>query len=302
MKRINKNILKNVRASDTAVAESPLDEMIKRLNRAQKIQLVLAVLFTAMIIIIAPSLAWFAHQNEMSVSTKINSPATLEIKSGGHMGQEQDIVNFELSDIDTENKAYESYTENGTKYYYKDFVFCVKGKAISSYDLQIAHTTNIAFKYQVFRAIQDDVNGTVLYVSKDKSVTQYYRLAAVKLDGSGNVVIQDDEVVYEDCTTPISGTYINNANPGGRPLADGTLTGRSYDTGDTYQAYANPVYWLKRDIPVYTEEKTDEGFTHSYVLRISWIMKSNNNNNNDNLDIVQNNKETDMIYITAAVH
>jgi len=80
------------------------------------------------------------------------------------------------------------------------------------------------------------------------------------------------------------------------------LTGRSYETGDTYQVYANPVYWLKRNIPVYTEEKTDEGFTHSYVLRISWVMKNDDEDDDENLNIVQNNKETDMIYITAAVH
>jgi hypothetical protein len=177
-------------------------------------------------------------------------------------------------------------------------LFFVKGKAISSYDLQIAHTTNIAFKYQVFRAIQDDVNGTVQYVSKDKTVTQNYRLATVKLDDSGNVVTQNDAVVYEDCSTPLDGAYIN-ANTSGRIVANDSLKGRSYGTGDTYQDYANPVYWLKRDIPVYTEEKTDAGFTHSYVLRISWTMKNSNINNDDNLDVVQNNKETDMIYFSV---
>ncbi len=290
-------------ASDTVIAETPSKrQRRKNYYRIQKIQLFLAALFTASIIVIAPSLAWFSYQKEMAVSTKINSPATLEIKSGGHAGAEQDIINFELSDIDTESKSYPHYEESGTTYYYKDYVFCVKGKAISAYDLQIAHTTNIAFKYQVFRAIQDDTYGTIQYVSKDKSVTQMYRLARVKLDVSGNVVTQDSAVVYEDYSTPIDGRYINNANSDGRTLANSSLTARSYDTDtDTYQVFANPVYWLKRDIPVYTEEKTDDGFTHSYVLRISWVMKSNNDDVND-LDVVQNNKETDMIYITAAVH
>jgi len=195
-------------ASDTVITKAPLKNK-KHMGKSQKIQLILAVIFTLSIIIIAPTLAWFSYQKEMAVSTKVNSPATLEIKSGGHAGQEQDIINFELSDIDTENKAYDTYTDNGTTYYYKDFVFCVKGKAISAYDLQIAHTTNIAFKYQVYRAVQDDTNGTILYTSKDKTLTQYYRLATVKLDGSGNVVTQGDSVVYEDNTTPLDGTYVN---------------------------------------------------------------------------------------------
>lgn len=277
---------------------------INKLSLSLRIQLIAAVLFTVAVMIIIPTTAWFSHENEIAVSTKINSPATLEIKAGGPAGAEQDIVNFELSDIDTEDTSYKWFEDdNNVKHYYKDFVFCVKGKAISSYDLQLAHTTNIAFDYEVYRAIQDE-NGDIQYVSKDKTLTQNYKTVDPEPTISGG------NVIYTDSDTPVNGHYINNANydtegrviakEGGSSANAKDLTGRSYGGGETHHIYANPVYWVKRGIQVYTEEKGDEGFTHSYVLRVSWIMKNSEALDSD-LDVVQNNKETDIIYITAAV-
>ena len=282
---------------------------INKLSLSLRIQLIAAVLFTVAVMIIIPTTAWFSHENEIAVSTKINSPATLEIKAGGPAGAEQDIVNFELSDIDTEDTSYKWFEDdNNVKHYYKDFVFCVKGKAISSYDLQLAHTTNIAFTYDVYRAIQDNA-GDIEYVSKDKTVTQNYKTVEVSMNGA-NPVIEDGHIVYVDSNTPLGGRYINNANvsnsgriiaqEGGSTVNAKDLTGRSYDGGENHQIYANPVYWVTRGIQVYTEEKGDDGFTHSYVLRISWVMKDDEDDEND-LAVVQNNKETDIIYITAAV-
>ena len=279
---------------------------IKSLEKNQRIQLLIASAMTILLVIALPTYAWFSHQNEIAVSTKIDSPATLEIKSGGHPGEEQAIINFELSDIDTEDKSYNYYMVDDQKYYYKDFVFCVKGKSISSYDLQLAHTTNIAFKYEIYTAVPDN-EGDIIYMPKDNNVenSQKYRLARIRTDASGEAVIINDEAVYDDYTIPLDGNYVNVTASGNRIIANnGTtldLTSRSYDTGDGFQKYANPAYWIKRDIKVHSIQKQDGGFTHSYVLRISWIMSNTNNDNEreENLDIVQNNKETDMIYITA---
>ncbi len=102
----------------------------------------------------------------------------------------------------------------------------------------------------------------------------------------------------------MNGSYVN-VGTGTRLIANhGTaldLTSRSYDAGDSFQKYANPVYWLKRNIEVYSIQKQDGGFTHPYVLRVSWIMPESitQTMHESNLDVVQNNKETDIIYITA---
>ena len=315
----NKDIekLNKKNLSETMSAGETNGRRIKKFAMTMKTQLIIASVLTGLVLVIVPVVAWFAFQNEIAVSTKVNSPATLEIKAGGRKGEEQSIINFDLSDIDTEDKSYGSYTV-GTgaeqiTYYYKDFVFCVKGKAISAYDLQLAHTTNIAFKYDIYRAVQDD-NGPIVYTSLDKTVTQNYERKTVKTDGEGHAMVDGEgNVIYDYCDTPLDGAYVNNANPFGTRVIAKTggdeglikdLTSRSYDGTDSYQKYANPAYWLKRGIPVYTEEKSDDGFTHSYVLRVSWIMADtlSPEQREENLDIVQNNKETDMIYITAAVN
>ncbi len=283
-----------------------LREKIEAMDKAQKIQLIAALIMTALLIISMPTFAWFSYQNEMAVSTKIDSPATLEIKSGGHPGEEQAIINFELSDIDTEDSTYNHYTKDGVTYYYKDFVFCVKGKSLSSYDLQLAHTTNIAFKYEIYSAIADD-NGDILYMPKDNNAanSQRYRLARIKTDANGDAVLDNnDEAIYEDYNEPLDGAYANAEIIGNRVVVNDSLKGRSYNVGtggDDVQQYANPAYWIKRGIVVHSIQKQDGGFTHSYVLRISWIMSSSIDDEarEEDLDIVQNNKETDMIYITA---
>ncbi len=280
-----------------------------KMSRSQKAQLILASILTVATIAAIPVAAWFAFQKEMGISTKVNSPATLEIKSGGPPGSEQDIINFELSDIDTEDKTFPFYTDNGVTYYYKDFVFCVKGKAIDAYDLQLAHTTNIAFRYDIYSAVPDD-NGMIVYMPKNEDIqcSQNYRLAKIKTDSNGVVLDENDDPIYEDYETPLDGQYVNVETVGNRIIANKSksldLTARSYDVGengDNLQKYANPAYWIKRNIPIYAVEKTDNGFTHPYILRISWVMPASidDSEREENLDIVQNNKETDMIYITA---
>ena len=289
-----------------AKPKQTLREKIEAMDKAQKIQLIAALIMTVLLIISMPTFAWFSYQNEMAVSTKIDSPATLEIKSGGHPGEEQAIINFELSDIDTEDSTYNHYTKDGVTYYYNDFVFCVKGKSLSSYDLQLAHTTNIAFKYEIYSAIADD-NGDILYMPKDNNAanSQRYRLARIKTDTNGDAVLDNnDEAIYEDYDVPLDGEYANATIVGNRVVVNDSLKGRSYDVGtngDNVQQYANPAYWIKRGIVVHSIQKQDGGFTHPYVLRISWIMSTSIDDEarEEDLNIVQNNKETDMIYITA---
>ena len=135
--------------------------------------------------------------------------------------------------------------------------------------------------------------------------SQRYRLARIKTDTNGDAVLDNnDEAIYEDYDVPLDGAYANATIVGNRVVVNDSLKGRSYDVGtngDNVQQYANPAYWIKRGIVVHSIQKQDGGFTHPYVLRISWIMSTSIDDEarEEDLDIVQNNKETDMIYITA---
>ena len=107
----------------------------EKLSPSKKVQLILASIATTILMIAAPTSAWFMHQRKVATVAKINSPAKLTLKSGAH----EDIIQFQMSGINV---------GNGTAGY-KDFVFSVEGEDKSDYYIQLAHTTNINFSYDI---------------------------------------------------------------------------------------------------------------------------------------------------------
>lgn len=216
---------------------------------------VAVIMITIAMVLVVPVLAWFYFQKSLQTVTKINEPLPLEIGAG----DARDIAELELSNIDV--------TE-GT---YKDVVFCVYSSQILSYDIQLAHTTNIGFTYTIYPAKKTDDGGTskVTYLGND-----YYF---------------DEEV-------PVEGSYLNKKD-GSSKLAssDGTYHILTYKTGESsysnVQASAEPLYWKNiENLTLPDAPSSIEGeniYIDYYVLRISWD------------STVQNNKETDMIYLMA---
>jgi hypothetical protein len=88
--------------------------------------------------------------------TRVNSPTTLFIYAGG---QQEDAANINLGDIEIDSEKL-----NDPDSRYKEFIFCVAGKDISYYDIQLAHTTNIPFTYELFHAfdVTDSENDAYL--------------------------------------------------------------------------------------------------------------------------------------------
>lgn len=150
----------------------------------------------------------------------------------------------------------------------KDFVFCVySDETVGNYKLQLAHTTNIDFTYTIFRATESDTalitNDMILYVD-ESGVSHYYAK-----DG-----------------TALPGGYLNLGGDG--KTANGTLHDKSYDGYDLVQKNAEPLYWQNRD-PI-THDQSMRSFVDYYILEVSW-----------NSSEVSNNKETDMVYLTAGM-
>lgn len=152
---------------------------------------------------------------------------------------------------------------------YRDVVFCVySSEQNTSYHLQLAHTTNIGFTYTIFQASRKnaDAPDSVDYLDK----TYYF----------------DDE-------SPLNGGYLNEdtENPGKALKSGGyhntTYPGTKTNAYSNVQINAEPLYW-KTSSPVILAEKDDtEEFINYFVLRVAWG------------NTVQNNKETDMIYLMA---
>ena len=75
----------------------------------------------------------------------------------------------------------------------------------------------------------------------------------------------------------------------GEEKIDGSTTfhTHNYSSYDKVNEYAEPLYWQATGLPV-TGQVGDVGFVDYYVLKIKWENKN-----------LTNNKETDMLYITA---
>ena len=257
-------------------------EKLNKLSVREKAELTVALVLTIALIIAIPVMAWFAYQRQAATMARINSPAKLSIKSG----YAEDIINFKISGIDV---------GDGNKAGYKDFVFCVEGEDVTSYNLQIARTTNINFTYTLFKAhsVADEnvISTDVKYEDADKA-PHYYRTYDQFVDNS---------------SADAYGGYINADSYGSRTIGSNMYTEKSYDTGDELQSFAEPLYWQTKSPVVakavdssgssfdeyynFYNKSADNKFLNFYVLRVSWAANT-----------VANDKETDLIYITAQVN
>jgi len=153
----------------------------------------------------------------------------------------------------------------------KSFVFCVEGEDITLYNIQLAHTTNINFKYKLYKAKPSENTDDVLYESENGK--QYYHADA-----------------------QLVGDYINDEQLGidSRTIGNDQYEKPSYDNNENRQQFAEPVYWQNDDPINARDEEYDYGdaeraFRNYYVLEVSWNSS------------VKNDKETDLIYLTAQV-
>lgn len=220
----------------------------RKLEKKKKLQLVIAVSISVVLLVALPVYAWFTHKRSIALTTKINAPTQLYITAGN----KESVANLEMADIDVENGSY------------KDFVFGIGGTDVQNYQIQLAHTTNIPFEYEIYRAksVQeaDKDDDTVVYVSNEVNKTFYYNIDGDK----------------------ISGHYLNQQ--GSEILANSTLHEKSYDSYGNVQKNAEALYWQSVDLSVNDAEKP---FCDYFIIRVKWN------------DKVQNNKETDMVYLTV---
>ena len=110
----------------------------RKLEKKKKLQLVIAVSLSAVMLVALPVYAWFTHKRSIALTTKINAPTQLYITAGN----KESVANLEMADIDVEDGNY------------KDFVFGIGGADVQQYQIQLAHTTNIPFEYIPFLLYQ----------------------------------------------------------------------------------------------------------------------------------------------------
>ena len=252
-----------------------MKRILKRFNElsnTQKIEFILASLCSIMLIIGVPVFAWFYYANNLETMTQIKEPDNLDIRAGNF----DPIINLELSNIDIEDMQ-----KNGTSQYY---VFSVSaGDYKINYNIQLAYTTNIPFKYTIWRATKVSGSG--------ENIVAYHPLNNV-----------DEVTYYKKDASPLELIPLNadedNTSHYGRVIAqsNGTYYDKTYLDGDQPEIYAVPMY-LKTATPVTPTEKGDHDY---FILQLDWDITAATESAFAQWNKAENNKETDIIYISAS--
>ena len=234
-------------------------------KKKQKRKLILsgvALALSGLVLVI--SYAWFYMRREMSTVAWIKAPIVLDIRAGNN----QDIKYLDMGNI-----------EVGETDGYKDYVFCVYGKPVDNYSLQLAYTTNIAFHYDVYRADLSN-DGDIVFQSPDGSSERFKR-------------VNDTPVIIG-----LSMNEIKAQNMSPSQYQSHNLSYRDENTGsivDKNQVQGNnePLYFLAGEDGVKVMKPRNilenNDFLDYYVLRVRWKAGE-----------VHEDKETDIVYLTAS--
>lgn len=260
-----------------------LKKKFSELSTGKKVQAIIASVLTVALLIALPVYAWFALGGKLEAFTKIKEPDNLDIRAGHYDA----VQYFNLNDIDIETIA----GENGVQKPHMVVFSVSAGDYKIPYQLQLAHTTNIPFKYRIYRATEYDSahkpnNPDVTYISEplkkqgeaEADYTFYYTKGT------------EITLTAKNPDASSSGTY-------GRTLAlgSGSYYNDTYDNGDAPEVYAVPIYEQSGEI------RYDSTSDHDYfILEISWDNTAATTGNFSEWNKADNKKETDMIYLTAS--
>lgn len=276
----------------------------RNVPRSKRIAFILALLITLSATVLLSTLAWFTSKRKAGAMAKINAPFNLFLNAAN----KEDLAYFDLSDIDVGDASVT----------YHDYVFCVSGSwDIKEYYLQLAHTTNIPFKYTIYRVEEGKVTdqepedktntvsytihennsdfevGDPIYVTYTPSAT--YQISTADSPCAYGKVCDENDYVNKKTSRELSGVYLAKSQTSDH------YYGNTYDSVDNgkVQEYAVPLYMQSGLLERGTASNGE--FCDYYVLHISWDHAiPPENNAQDGRLYVRNNKETDIVYITAA--
>lgn len=222
-----------------------------------------ALVISALLLVV--SYGWFYVQREMTTTAWIKAPIVLDIRAGNN----QDIKYLDMGNIEV------GEGKDGSK----DYVFCVYGKPVDNYSLQLAYTTNIAFHYDVYRAVLvEDGSGTVVFEYPNGKVT---------FNKSGDPVISGLSMneIKEKNESPTK--YQSH------DLSYGDEKKENIVDKSKVQVNNEPLYFLAEENGVKVMRPrniiNNECFIDYYVISVSWKAGE-----------VHEDKETDIVYLTVS--
>ena len=221
---------------------------------------------------VLPIYAWFFLEKNVAFYAPISSPEALYIGAG-----HKDIFNDEFEDI---RYLYFDELDASSDIGYSDYVFCVYGKAVNNFRLQLAYTTNNQFTYSLYYASemsQDDFDE--LTTEEQKEV----------LSTSVKYVTHSEtpETYYYSVNGPaIEGDFLNKVDGLNLGAKTNGMHGETYSAypASSVNDYSEPIYWQTSNN---IAGNLKGGFVEYFILRISL----NGKNTND--------RETDILCIAA---
>ena len=215
-------------------------------------------------LLLVVSYAWFYTQREMSTAAWIKTPIVLDIGAGNN----QDIQYLDMGNI-----------EVGETDGYKDYVFCVYGKPVDNYSLQLAYTTNIAFHYDVYRADLSE-NGDIVFQSPVSSA-RFER-------------VNDTPVISGLSMNEIKAQNSFPSQYQSHDLSYGDEKKENIVEKNKVQENNEPLYFLAEENGVKVMKprnisNDNKDFLDYYVIRVRWKAGE-----------VHEDKETDIVYLTAS--
>ena len=221
-----------------------------------------ALVISALLLVV--SYGWFYVQREMTTTAWIKAPIVLDIRAGNN----KDIKYLDMGNIEVGEGTAGS----------KDYVFCVYGKPVDNYSLQLAYTTNIAFHYDVYRAdLVENGPGDVVFESPENKAT---------FNKVGNPVISGLSMneIKENNESPTK--YQSHA------LSYGDEKKESIVDKSKVQVNNEPLYFLAEENGVKVMRPRNiigNEFIDYYVIHVSWKAGE-----------VHEDKETDIVYLTVS--
>ena len=213
--------------------------------------------------VVFPVFAWFSRSNLLAYAP-ISSHESLYI-GAGHI----EIVDSDFDpDVKLEDVRYlylDGVDLSDDEKDYFDYVFCVYGRAIPNFKLQLAYTTNNQFTYKIYTAPEASVTseGAVAHTTHDEDHPQTY---------------------YYTADAEIAGNYLNKTVADGKTVADSTKHAATYGSYNEVHKYAEPIYWQTSSS---IAGQSREAFVRYFILRVYKGAKQ------------INDRETDVICIAA---
>ena len=234
-----------------------------------------AALIILVVAVVLPVFAWLTSGG-IAAYAPISSQESLYIGAGHIVISDGDFdADYKLEDVRYLYLEGVDLTDEDKEYF--DYVFCVYGKAVSAFNLQLAYTTNNQFTYEIYEANEEDDPADFLEQTDIVSHTTH--------DGTQN----PPTYYYQATGSALTVTYLNKTTDldDGKVIADNTKHSATYGSYTHVNRFAEPIYCQTRTAISSELAQAGDVFVKYFILRVHKGTKT------------VNDRETDVICIAA---